>query len=205
MPRLNLTEEETRDLIVREGQRLFTDVGYDKTTVADIARACGFSTANVHRVFGTKARINEAIAETMLAEKIAEAEAAIAAEHTASAKLAAMIRTVHESTVRSFTIDRKIHQMVAAAIEGRWQTVTDYRLRLLAMLEALVEEGVTTGEFDVPNVHRAALALHMSLKRLFHPVLVAEMLDDVGDAGEPDMLIEFALRGLGARPRSKAG
>lgn len=199
MPRLNLTEGETRALIIEEGRRLFVDIGYDKTTVADIARACGFSTANVHRVFGTKAQITEAIAETMLAQKIEAAEAAVAAADDPSAKLVAMVRSVHRGTVESFTADRKVHAMVLAGIEGRWEAIRRYRSRLLEMEEEIVAEGVASGDFDVPDVRAAALGLHMALKRLFHPVLVAEMLDEE-DGGDADTLTAFCLRALGAPP-----
>ncbi|MEM9284527.1 MAG: helix-turn-helix domain-containing protein, partial [Pseudomonadota bacterium] len=80
MPRLNLSEAETRDLILDEAGRLYTEIGYDKTTIADIARACGFSSANVHRVFGTKARINRAMAERKLQGQLAAARATAFAE-----------------------------------------------------------------------------------------------------------------------------
>jgi len=61
MRRLNLSEEETRALILENAYALFNDVGFNKTTIADIAKACGFSSANVHKYFGTKSAINQAI------------------------------------------------------------------------------------------------------------------------------------------------
>lgn len=198
LPRLNLTEEETRALIVAQGRRLFVDVGYDKTTVADIARVCGFSTANVHRVFGTKAKINEAIAETMLSEQIARAEAAIASAETASERLEEMIRAVHDATVRNFTKDCKIHDMVTVAIEERWEPVRRYRMNLLRLIDQIVAEGVETGEFVVPDAHRAALGVSMACKRLFHPVVVAELLGEEKE-GDVEVMTEMLLRSLGAR------
>ena len=44
----------TRERIVAEGLRLFLSVGFDETTVADIAAAADVSPATVFRYFGTK-------------------------------------------------------------------------------------------------------------------------------------------------------
>ena len=51
----------TRAAIVEAAERLFRTLGYQKTTVADIARALRMSPANVYRFFPSKAAINEAI------------------------------------------------------------------------------------------------------------------------------------------------
>jgi AcrR family transcriptional regulator len=203
LPRLNLTEEETRRLIQDEARRLFLDIGYEKTTIADIAKACGFSTANVHRVFGTKAQIREACAEEMLMEKLGLAEEAIGGEATAPARLRAFVHAVHGFTRAMLSEEPRMHSMVAAAVEERWEAITRYRLRLLKIERAIVRDGARCGEFDVADPDRAALALHMMLKRVFHPLLIAEM-EEAPDAGEVDLLIDFALRALGAKAAESA-
>ena len=42
---------ETRRKIVDTAERLFREIGYQKTTVADIAKALRMSSANVYRFF----------------------------------------------------------------------------------------------------------------------------------------------------------
>lgn len=196
MPRLNLTEAETRNLILDEAKKLFVEIGYNKTTVADIAKACGFSSANVHRLFGTKAAINEAIADRMLTEKVRLIEGVIAQQLTARDKLEAAIRTLYGTTLETFTQTKRVHDLMACAIDERWTAIRRYRVRLLEIMRTLVREGVEGGEFQVTDIDDAAMGIHMSMFRLCHPILVVEMIDEP-DQGDVEILIRFILRGLG--------
>ncbi len=45
------TQNATRARIADAAERLFRTLGYQKTAVADIARECGMSPANVYRFF----------------------------------------------------------------------------------------------------------------------------------------------------------
>ncbi len=197
MPRLNLSESEARTLILDNARALFLEIGYNKTTVADIARACGFSSANVHRLFGTKGAINEAIADRMLTEKLQEVRASVARGKTARDKLIAALRTVHQSTLATFTEKKRVHDMVTCAIDERWQAIRRYRVALLDITRSIIREGIETGEFEVDNLEQAAMGAHMSMFRLCHPVLVVEMLGEP-DEGHMDTHISFILKGLGA-------
>ena len=49
----------TRDRIVEAAARSFQDIGYQKTTVADIARTLKMSPANVYRFFESKKAIKD--------------------------------------------------------------------------------------------------------------------------------------------------
>jgi AcrR family transcriptional regulator len=60
--------EDTRKLIVKVARRLFSEVGFHKTTVTDIAREIHMSSTNVYRFFASKMDINEAVCTEILAE-----------------------------------------------------------------------------------------------------------------------------------------
>ena len=49
-----IKEADTRGRIVAAAERLFHQFGYQKTTVADIAKDIGMSSANVYRFFESK-------------------------------------------------------------------------------------------------------------------------------------------------------
>jgi len=198
LPRLNLTEEETRALILDEADRLFTDIGYDKTTVADIAKACGFSSANVHRVFGTKAAINQATADRKLQGKLELAQKEVDRQSTACAKLEMFVRTLNHLTETTFTEHKRVHHMVACAIDERWEEVQRYRLGLLDMARQIIAEGVASGEFNVDDVDAAARCFHISAIRYFHPLIVADM-DDQPDDSQLNTWLAFTFRALGAK------
>jgi len=67
-------EKDTRRLIIEAAKRLFLQMGFDKTTVADIARELQMSPANVYRYFAAKSEINEAVCMDLLGKIEAEGE-----------------------------------------------------------------------------------------------------------------------------------
>jgi AcrR family transcriptional regulator len=61
-------EKDQRSQIVETAERLFRQIGFQKTTVADIARELRMSPANVYRFFGSKSEINAAVARQLMSE-----------------------------------------------------------------------------------------------------------------------------------------
>ena len=60
------TETDTRERILVVADRLFRQLGYQKTTVADIAKKLRMSPANVYRFFDSKKSIHEGVARTLM-------------------------------------------------------------------------------------------------------------------------------------------
>ena len=54
-------EKDIRQAIIEAAERLYRKYGFQKTTVADIARELHMSPANVFRFFASKSEINEAV------------------------------------------------------------------------------------------------------------------------------------------------
>jgi AcrR family transcriptional regulator len=76
-------EKDTHKLIVEVAERLFRQIGFQKTTVADMARELHMSPANVYRFFTAKSEINEAVCMDLLSKIEAEAEKIAASPGTA--------------------------------------------------------------------------------------------------------------------------
>ena len=57
-----------RERILVTAERLFRVIGYQKTTVADIAKALRMSSANVYRFFDSKKSINAGVARRLMGE-----------------------------------------------------------------------------------------------------------------------------------------
>ena len=66
-------ETDTRERILVVAERLFRQIGYQKTTVADIAKELRMSPANVYRFFDSKKSIHEGVARTLMGEVEVEA------------------------------------------------------------------------------------------------------------------------------------
>ncbi len=196
MPRTALSEAETRQLILDEAYTLFSDIGYRKTTMGDIAKACGFSPALVHKHFGTKSAVNQAIASVMMEEMLSDAREAVGKHRSPARKLRTFVKTINQSTLESFQHNKRVFETLSAAAEEKWEVVREYRQELRDMVAKIIEEGCAVGEFTVSDPEQATAAIHMSLTRVFHPVNIVEMVGEP-DAGDVDILIDFILTGLG--------
>src|SRR3712207_5464132 len=98
-------EPDTRCRIVETAERFFRQMGYQKTTVADIAKALRMSPANVYRFFESKKAINEAVAERLMREAESAIEAIARRPGPAADRLRDMIKTMHEMNASLYTDD----------------------------------------------------------------------------------------------------
>src|SRR4030081_3397737 len=113
-------EADTRSRIVVTAERLFREIGYQKTTVADIAKVLRMSPANVYRFFDSKKAIHQAVARGLMGG-VEEAARAIAARPgPAVAKLRELLATIHHMNSERYVGDSKLHEMVAVAMEENW-------------------------------------------------------------------------------------
>lgn len=188
----------TRCVILEVAERLFREIGYRKTTVADIAKSLRMSPANVYRFFESKKAINEAVAERLMAEMEAELRV-IAARPAAPAadRLAEFVRALNRFSTDRFTTERRMHEMVEVAMTESWQVVHGHIARVDDMLCRLVAEGARSGEFQVEEPMVAARCVHAAIVRFCHPALIVQCADEPGPVLEE--MISFLLRGLGHR------
>jgi len=61
-------EGDTRNRILEVAERLFRQIGYQKTTVGDIAKEIRMSPANVYRFFESKKASHQAVAQGLMGE-----------------------------------------------------------------------------------------------------------------------------------------
>src|ERR1700755_1700449 len=96
---MSLTAEhigpDTRERILVVAERLFRQIGYQKTTVADIAKELRISPANVYRYFDSKKAIHEGVARALLGEFEIEAQRIARSAGTAPLRLREMMKTIH--------------------------------------------------------------------------------------------------------------
>ena len=197
----------TRCVILGVAERLFREIGYRKTTVADIAKSLRMSPANVYRFFESKKAINEAVAERIMVELEAELAAIVAqTEVTASERLEAFLRTLNRLSTARFTTERRMHEMVEVAMSESWQVVHRHIACIDAMLCRLVAEGARTKEFCVADPMAAARCVHAGFIRFCHPALIVQCADEPGPS--LDDMISFLLAGLRrdlGRSRARSG
>jgi AcrR family transcriptional regulator len=189
------SDADTRHRIVETAERYFREIGYQKTTVADIAKALRMSPANVYRFFDSKKAINEAVAERITAEMEAALEAIVERPAPAAERLRALIATGHHLTISRYTDHQRMHEMVEVAMTESWNVIDRHIDRVYAMFRELVAQGVESGEFDVPDIALAARCAHVALVRFFHPGLCSQCAQRPNPP--VDVMSDFILAGLG--------
>ncbi len=187
---------EQRDQIVSTAARLFREIGFQKTTVADIARALGMSPANVYRFFAAKSEIHQAVARSMMDEVETAARAIANGPGSAAERLTALIVNNEKMNSERYISDRKIHDMVEVALNESWPIIDEHIDRIDLMIEQVVESGVRSGEFCATNAKDAALLVHAACIRYCHPRLMIEC----ADRPEPTsrQMMAFLLKALRA-------
>src|SRR5438477_9009579 len=114
-------EPDTRERVLVVAERLFRQIGYQKTTVADIAKELRMSPANVYRFFDSKKAIHEGVARILMGEVEDVAQAILAKPGPAALRLRELLSTVHRMNCERFVGDSKLHEMVEVAMEQSWE------------------------------------------------------------------------------------
>jgi AcrR family transcriptional regulator len=193
----NATADETRARILKEAERLFRVYGYAKTTVADIAKACGMSSANVYRFFASKSQINEAICDLIISDFEARLHKIVVADAPASKRLAEFIELIAKHTAETLVDQKKVHEMVVVAMEEHWGSIERHLNAVTAMIAKIIESGMAAGEFEKRDVESTARCVKSSLAPFMHPVLVAQCRDNTNIAS-PQEVTNFILLALKA-------
>ena len=171
----SITQPEIRGQILEVAERLFRSWGYAKTTVADIARECGMSPANIYRFFESKAAINEAITEVLLAEVERRCEAVIAEQRSAGDRLRKVILEAHGFACERYLKDTEVHELCAKAMREQWGVIDAHIRRMRAMVRGLISEGMKSGEFARADLDFVETCVNNAMTPFCHPQVVAEM------------------------------
>ncbi len=188
-------EADTHQRILIAAEKLFREIGYQKTTVADIARALHMSPANVYRFFDSKKSIHEGVAVRLMGEVEAATAGVAARPGTAAERLRAVLTAIHRLNVELFIGDAKLHEMVMMAMEQNWDACHAHIERLIAIIGGVIADGVKGGEFRVSDIVAAAQCTCTAMIRFFHPYVIKECADKLDPT--LDDMIDFVLAGLG--------
>jgi AcrR family transcriptional regulator len=193
------TETNVRERILVTAERLYREIGYQKTTVADIAKSLHMSPANVYRFFDSKKSITAGVARRLMGEVEHASQAIATGRGSAKERLRALVETVHRMNSDRYVGDAKLHEMVAVAMEENWEVCRSHMECVVGMFAAVIADGVASGEFHAPDAGVAALCTCTAMMRFFHP----QLIDEFADKPSPtlDQMIDFVIAGLSARAK----
>jgi AcrR family transcriptional regulator len=167
-------EHERREQILAAADEHFRHYGYAKTTVADLAKAIGVSAAYVYRFFESKQAIGEAVCAMTLA-RIDDELLGIADDPKRSAadRLRALYRCLADRGIELFFKERRLHDLVTAAVEGRFPSVMRHTQVMLEAATRVVKSGRASGEFEKKTpLDEVCRAIFETLEPFAHPMLL---------------------------------
>lgn len=189
-----LTSQDTYTNILDIAERLFANLGFQKTGIADIARELKMGPTNVYRFFGSKAEINNAVARRLLVNVEVAVDDIANKSGSASNKLRDVIATIEMSNAQRFTSKPKLHEVLEIAFDENWPLVGEHTKSLDKALIKIISQGKEQGEFCVDDVQLAAVLVRTSCIQFYHPRVLVE------NAGNPeptlDQMVDFCLRAL---------
>jgi AcrR family transcriptional regulator len=193
-------ESDTRERILVVAERLFRQIGYQKTTVADIAKELRMSPANVYRFFESKKAIHEGVARALMGEVEGEAQRIARAEGPAAARLREMMKTIHRMNRERYVGDSKLHEMVAIAMEEDWDVCVSHMDLIAATIGEVIGQGAASCEFEVADLKLASMCACSAMIRFFHPQMIAQCATKPGPT--IDEMIDFVIAGLSHRAKA---
>jgi AcrR family transcriptional regulator len=134
-----------RQRIVQAAIRLHREIGFKKTTVADIARGASMSPANVYRFFASKQAIEEAVVADLF-EHVSAAATLAARSSSALERLTAALRAISQLHEHRLENDSKQHELVAAALRENWPVAQSYADRIRGLVCVIIAGGQASGE-----------------------------------------------------------
>ena len=195
--------QDMQTTILEVAERLFAEIGFEKTTVADIAREMHMSPANVYRFFSSKAEINEAAARRLLAEVVATVAKIASAADPAEDKLRAFLAGLEKANADRFLNHRKLHELVEAAFDENWPPAKEHVEAITGLLSEILSQGDCDGAFSVGDCDLGAILVRSACMQFYHPRLMVECAQDP----EPtlDQMVDFCLNALSrGAPAKKA-
>ena len=184
-----------RDQIVTAANEHFSHFGYGKTTVADLAKAIGFSKAYIYKFFDSKQAIGEAICAQCLGTVLAAVQGSIAEGESATDKFRRMFQVMVKMSTELFFTDRKLYDIAAYSTAEGWQSSKDYDAQIKAILLSILQEGRERGEFERKTpLDETTRAIFLVMQPFVNPLLLQYNLDLVADA--PKEIASLVLRSL---------
>ncbi len=189
-------DHDIRNQIVAAANEHFSQYGYSKTTVSDLAKAIGFSKAYIYKFFDSKQAIGEAICANCLAQIVAAVEQALNVDGISSTeRFRRLVKTLISTGVSLFFNDRKLYDIAAFAASENWPSSQVYDAQIKRFILQIVRDGRESGEFERKTpLDETVDSIHLALRPFVNPLLLQYNLDFVETA--PTLTSNLILRSL---------
>jgi len=165
--------EQTRAQILDAAQQRFSQYGFGKTTMAEIAKDCNMSAANLYRFFENKHDIGANLSCQCLENQLIILNEIVAQNtHSASSRLEEFVQALLHSIHQQWSDNPHMDEMVNSICQESREIVEQHILKKRELIATIIKEGNRLGEFAVVDPDRTAAAVFTSLTLFVVPFLM---------------------------------
>ncbi len=153
--------EERKHQILEAAKRAFSKRGIYKTRMSDIAESSGLSKGALYWYFDSKDAIILALLDKVFEPEIQELEALLDDPRTAEEKLMAYAERSGQDIIDMLRWMPLVYDFFALAFRqpAIKEAITRYYRKNLSLLEALIKQGIASGEFKTDSPLDTAITI----------------------------------------------
>jgi AcrR family transcriptional regulator len=171
--------QERREQILSAADAHFRKFGYAETTVAELAKAIDVSPAYIHKLFGSKQGLGDAVVGKTLSDVATELRQVLHSSKPAATRLRLLYQTVVRRGTELFTNEEKLHDLAITACIEKWPAVQEHQAALLDIIRSLIAEGRELGEFERKTpIAETSSAVQQTLELFSQPLFLRQHSDD---------------------------
>jgi len=191
-------KEDVKSEILQKCEERFSYYGFNKTTMAEIAKDCDMSAANLYRYFENKEEIGVSIAQQCMLQKDDMLREIIQrADLNAKEMLEIMVIDELRYLHSELTERAKISELIEFITQNHMNIVTSCYQKKKSFIAGVIAKGNASGEFNAPDIMEAAEIFFTATMRFWHPPLFfafEEPLESIEEQAKK--LVKQLVRGL---------
>jgi AcrR family transcriptional regulator len=186
-----------RELILQAAEKRFSQFGYKKTTMAEIAKDADMSAANLYRYFENKQEIIAECARNYFNARVVMLKHAVNTYHgNACLMLENYLLTTLRYTHKLAKSNKKVSELIEYIKETRPEIIYERISTETRLIAGILQAGVDSGEFKVENLEETAFSVYLSTIMFelptFMNVYTLEEFEDMAKS-----LIKTLITGIG--------
>ena len=186
----------TAEIILEAAVKRFSEYGYNKTTMAEIAEDAGMSAANIYRYYKSKVEIAAACTQNCMTEKADVLKEIVRNKSlTASEKLEQYVYATLQISQEAALENKKIDEVCAEITKSTPSLIHDKIAHNKTLLIEILSFGNQTDEFSVDDVMDTATAINAMLV-VFDVPMFMQLFTQEQFKEKAQSVIKFLLAGL---------
>lgn len=187
----------TQDRILDVAESVLRRYGPQKATVVDVARALGVSHGSIHRHFGTKAALREAVVKRWLESVTQPLRSIREGKQPAPERLWQWHKELSSAKRRLLQEDPELFATYYVLATEAREVVEAHENELIGQIGDIIEDGVTEGTLHAGDPRGMAHAVFDATVRFHHPAHSQEWeRSDIDEAF--DAVLHMVLTALGS-------